>query len=146
MPELNAADERPTSVLDETFEANSEKPISLTEIYLPAELQGVIPLIGERPIPVYQMIEDRFDLRIETVTQDIAADTLNNRAASLFGAAPGSPALRISRRYFTADGRLIESAINIHPAGAYRYTMALRREAAPAMGRRGARGRLQARR
>ena len=126
------------------FVEDEEDPIGLTEIYLPAGLKGIIPLIGERPVPVYQMIEDNSDLQIETVIQDIAADTLNTRTASLFGAEPGSPALRISRRYFTADGRLIESAINIHPAGAYRYTVTLRRAAAPAMGRRGGRVQLKA--
>lgn len=123
---------------------DSEKPICLTEIYLPDGLQKIVPLIGERPVPVYQMIEENFDLQIETVAQDIAADALNARTASLFGAEPGSPALRISRRYFTADGRLIESAINVHPADAYRYMMTLRREAALAMGRRGGRVRLRA--
>jgi DNA-binding GntR family transcriptional regulator len=123
---------------------DSERPICLTEIYLPAELQKIVPLIGERPVPVYQMIEENFNLQIEKVVQDIAADTLNARTASLFGAEPGSPALRISRQYFTADARLIESAINVHPADAYRYMMTLRRQAAPSMGRRGGRVRLQA--
>ena len=127
------------------YAEDSEKPISLTEIYLPAAVKAIVPLIGARAVPVYQMIEESFDLRIEKVTQDIAADTLNTRTASLFGAKPGSPALRISRRYFTADGRLIESAVNIHPADAYRYMMTMRREAGPAMGRRGGRVQLQAR-
>ncbi len=113
------------------------RPICLTEIYLPIELDEIVPRIGTLPVAVYQMIEETYGLRIESIEQEIEADVLTRNAANMLDADLASPALRISRRYFTAEQRLIEASVNVHPAGAYRYAMTLHREAGLEMGRRG---------
>ena len=47
--------------------------------------------------------------------------------AANLGAQPGAPALRIVRRYYGDDGRLLEVADNVHPSDRFTYRMQLRK-------------------
>ena len=47
--------------------------------------------------------------------------------AANLGAQSGAPALRIVRRYYSDDGRLLELADNVHPSDRFTYRMQLRK-------------------
>ena len=64
---------------------------------------------------VYALIEREYKVAIERVEQDLQATLLDADDAANLGAEPGAPALRIVRRYYDADDRLLEVAENVHP-------------------------------
>jgi len=76
---------------------------------------------------VYAIIEREFAVTIRRVEQDLQSVALDADDAANLGAAPGSPALLIVRRYFDDRGRLLEVAENIHPGDRFTYRMQLRK-------------------
>ena len=52
----------------------------------------------------------------------------NMAAAKLLGAVPGSPGMRVVRRYYSLENEPFEVTVNIYPANRYTYKMHLQRE------------------
>jgi DNA-binding GntR family transcriptional regulator len=104
------------------------KPFCVTRLFLNPALSGVErALRGGAQGPVYAIIERDFGVRIDRVEQVITAVLLDEQDAANLGAAAGTPGLSIRRSYFDEDGRLLELADNVHPAGRFAYRMELRR-------------------
>lgn len=103
------------------------RPICVTRLFLNPLLAGIEARLRDRQGPVYAMIERDFGLPIQRVEQELQAVLLDADDAANLGAAPGAPALRIVRRYYSADGRLLELAENIHPADRFSYRMQLQK-------------------
>ena len=76
---------------------------------------------------MYALIEAEYGIGIERVEQELQAVLLDTDDAANLGAAAGSPALRVLRRYFDARGRLLELAENVHPGDRFSYRMELRK-------------------
>ena len=76
---------------------------------------------------MYALIEREYKIQIERVEQDFQAVVLSTDDAANLGAQAGAPALRIVRRYYSDDGRLLEMADNIHPSDRFTYRMQLRK-------------------
>lgn len=105
----------------------SDQPLAYTEIFLDLAFADVVRNIGVRQTAVYSMIEQAHNLRIADVTQEIEAISADANIASRLAVASGSPVLRVQRRYFATDGKLVEIAVNAHPGGRFRYEMSLQR-------------------
>jgi len=103
------------------------RPICITRLYLSPELKGIEARLRERKTAVYAIIEREFAVTIRRVEQDLQSVALDADDAANLGAAPGSPALLIVRRYFDDRGRLMEVAENIHPGDRFTYRMQLRK-------------------
>ena len=76
---------------------------------------------------MYALIEREYKIPIERVEQDFQAVVLEHGGRGQSRRAGGAPALRIGRRYYGDDGRLLELADNVHPSDRFTYRMQLRK-------------------
>lgn len=102
-------------------------PFCYTEIFLPAAYADVAHAIGTFPTAVYAVVESRHGVRVEEVVQSIEATTADANLASRLSVEAGATILTVTRHYLDPDGRVIEVAVNSHPAGRYRYEITLHR-------------------
>lgn len=98
-------------------------PICWTDLYLLPEYSGVLPLIGKRPQPVFEMILEKYGERTESVNVDIGVSRISAAVATPLAARVGEPSLRIVRRYGGADKRIFQISVSEHPADRYNYRL-----------------------
>lgn len=103
------------------------RPFCLTRLFLNPVLKGIESKLRERKTAIYALIEREYRTPIERVEQDLQGILLDADDAANLGTRPGAPALRIVRRYYSDDGRLLEVADNIHPSDRFTYHMQLRK-------------------
>lgn len=101
-------------------------PMALTDIYINAAYGGIRKLIGTMKVPVYTMIERQYSLTIVEVQQEISATIINSVDAKRLSVKPGSAGLVVTRRYLNDNDRIIEVAVNLHPADRFSYSMSMR--------------------
>ncbi|HET9018933.1 MAG TPA: GntR family transcriptional regulator [Acetobacteraceae bacterium] len=109
------------------YAEDAEAPICWTEVFVPAEYGRVGDLIGQRPGPVYALIEALYGERIAEVRQTLRAAALPAAVAGGLGADPGAMGIEIARVYRTDAGKVVEVAFNLHPADRFAYSITLRR-------------------
>lgn len=111
------------------FAGRATVPMAYTLVYIPPAYAGIRQYIGALKVPIYTLIEEHFGERIVEVLQEIGAMALSPKVSRLLHVRAGSAGLSITRHYFGADDRLLEVAVNLHPAlDRYRYSMRLRLE------------------
>ena len=101
-------------------------PIAHTEIWLPPRFAEVAPDIGRARHAVCRLIEQRYGLRVSAVRQSIQAAAACDDVATGLCIQPGTPVLRIERRYEASPEGVVEIAVSHHPAGRYSYDLTLR--------------------
>lgn len=115
----------------EAVPAGQPKPpprtICITRLFLNPLLEGIGAKLRERRSAVYTLIEREYAITIQRVEQELTGAVLDVDDAANFGCPPGAPALRIVRRYYDREDRLLEVADNIHPGDRFSYRMHLRR-------------------
>lgn len=112
------------------YAGRDKLPIALTNIYINAAYGGIQRLIGKLKVPVYSLIEREYGEAVVEVKQQIRAESLASADAKLLKVKAGSAGLVITRRYFGANGRVLEVAVNLHPADRFSYSMSLRMQRA----------------
>lgn len=100
----------------------SERPFSLTEIYLDRKFESALPTIESHRGAICALLEDLFPVRIKRIGQDIQALTLNDEEAARLEVKPGAAALKVVRRYYDADGALLEVSSNLYPGTRFTYS------------------------
>ncbi len=105
---------------------SGKDPIALTHIYTNAAYAGIQGLIGAPDAPVYSLIERQYGERVAEVRQRIDAKVITPEEARALNVASGSAGLVITRHYYAVSGRLLEVAVNLHPAERFSYSMSLR--------------------
>jgi len=105
-------------------------PICYTDSYIPERLAWLKPEFPGCVGPFYAHIEARSGEPIIEATQEIAGERMTREIAAALDRKPGSIALRVLRRYVSAQGTLIAS-FNWHPADSFVYRMQLQRSALP---------------
>ena len=100
--------------------------ICVSDLYIDAAFRGIERQFNRGAGAIYRLIENTYGLRVEEVEQEMSAVSLSEAVAHRLGATTGAPALRIQRRYFGADGRLLEASVSDHPADRFAYAMRLR--------------------
>lgn len=113
-------------LLGERFVVGGKEPIGLSEIYVAAAYRAAVDGLQSPDAPIYALIERRFGLEAREVRQEITAVALDEAEALQLGADPGSPGLRVVRKYHSSDGEVFEVAVNIHPADRFSYASTLR--------------------
>ncbi|MGE0355854.1 MAG: GntR family transcriptional regulator [Burkholderiales bacterium] len=108
------------------YAGKARQPMAFTEIYLHAAFGGIRKLVGTLKVPVHTLLESRYGVAIVEVAQEIRATAIGAADARRLGVKAGSPGLAVTRRYFAGDGRLVEVALNLHPADRFAYTMSMR--------------------
>ena len=103
------------------------RPICVTRLFLNPILEGIEDKLRNRTTAVYALIEKDYHVSVDRVEQDLHAVVLGSDDAANLNALVGAPALRIVRRYFDSEGRLLEVADSAHPADRFVYHMRLSR-------------------
>ncbi len=106
----------------------AKRPICWTDVYVVPEYAAVARVIGERPIPVYRLIEERLGETAGSVEVSLFASRVPADVATALGVAPGSPAMTIVRRYTGLKQRVFEVSVSLHPEGRFTYSIELKRE------------------
>jgi DNA-binding GntR family transcriptional regulator len=101
-------------------------PMALTDIYINAAYGGIRKLIGTMKVPVYTLIEKQYGVTIVEVQQEISATIISPADAKRLSVKQGSAGLVVTRRYLNDNDRIIEVAINLHPADRFSYSMSMR--------------------
>lgn len=103
-------------------------PVCWTDSYVNTAYSGLSQLVREDPKPlISELIEKHYGRRSAEVHQTISAVAMPPALAEALQVAPGSPALRIVRRYLDRSGATIETTISVHPAERYTFSMVLKR-------------------
>jgi len=108
------------------YAGKAKLPMALTDIYINAAYGGIRELIGTMKMPVYTLIEKQYGIPIVEVQQEIRAATLGAADAKRLSVKPGSAGLVVTRSYFGDNDRLVEVAVNLHPADRFSYSMSMR--------------------
>lgn len=108
------------------YAGRDKLPIAITRIYINASYGGIQKLIGTQKVPVYALIEKQYGEAVVEVRQTIRAVTVNAGEARELQVKRGSAGLVVTRRYIGSNGRVLEVAINLHPADRFSYSMSLR--------------------
>ena len=101
------------------------RPICVTRLFLNPSLEAIDQRLRDAEGPIYQVIEREYGKTIARVEQELHAVLLTTDDAANLACAPGMPALRIVRRYYGDDGKLLEMAENVHPSDRFHYRMQL---------------------
>lgn len=104
-------------------------PLCWSEFFIPAAYAIERSLLTDLYGPIYAKVFSHHGLELDHVEQEIGADTLGRLQADILRAPQGSAALVQTRRYFEANGELIQSTVNIYPAGRYVMQTSIRRSA-----------------
>jgi GntR family transcriptional regulator len=109
------------------FAPLQDAPLAFVQIYIPPAYGEIRDLIGASHAAVYTLIETHFGERVTEVQQEIGAVSISAAIAHSLQVKPRSPGLTVIRRYYNANDRLLEVAVNTHPAAdRYRYSTRLR--------------------
>ncbi len=108
------------------------QPVCLTRVYLNPDFRSIARRLLPRSVPIYQLIEDHFGVKVSRVEQRILASALSRADALALQTKPAAPALRILRLYYGDGDRLLEVSDSLHPAERFTYAMTIRRAGAGA--------------
>jgi DNA-binding GntR family transcriptional regulator len=118
----------PASVLQvqgSRFVRSSRKLAALLQCRTGEQYAGVLPLIGKRDQPVYEMILEKFGEQTTSVSVDLGVSRIAAAMAEPLRAKAGEPSLRVIRRYGGVDKRTFQISVSEHPADRYNYRLQL---------------------
>ncbi len=104
-------------------ESETGRKLCWTEIYIRPEFADLFELIGKDDRPVYRIIEEEFDEKIQKVELELSACMLGVKRASHLDVDEGAPALRVIRQYTSEEGRVLEVSISDHPEDRHPYRL-----------------------
>ena len=106
--------------------ADNPLPVALTRVFVAGAYREVLADVEGSTLPIWSLIEARFDIAPAEVRQEITATNLDAQEAERLGAKSGAAALRIMRHYQNKDHETYEVAINLYPADRFSYSNTLR--------------------
>lgn len=109
-------------------EFGSNTPISYSTVFINPRFDSIAGELWDHPGAIYDLIEDRFDVTVGDVEQQITAHPIPRPAARALGVSVRNWSVQVIRRYESADGHLMQVSINDHPGERFSYKMHLRRE------------------
>lgn len=105
-------------------------PICWTDNYVLPKYAGIRKHLKRDPRAlVSELIERHYGWQSAEVHQSITALGVPAAIAGELGVEPGSPALKIVRRYVDHAGECYSTTISIHPVGRFKFSMVLKRAA-----------------
>lgn len=101
---------------------------SWIDVYIRPEFEDVVQYVRKNPrILTSMLLEQRHNVRIAAIQQQISAISCSNELARQLGAKRGDAVLRIRRRYIDNESRIVEISVTSFVAHRYRHTTILRR-------------------
>jgi GntR family transcriptional regulator len=105
--------------------------LAWVDVYVDERYSDVLGDLGDNPVLISDLIEQRFGIRVSEVHQEVAATAVDGGMAIKLAATENSPALSVLRRYLDQRKSLFEFSVSIHPAGRYAVTSVLKRLGQP---------------
>ncbi|QWA13377.1 GntR family transcriptional regulator [Sodalis ligni] len=106
-----------------------DAPICWTDSYASPDYAKVRQLVRSDPFSlISDLIEKHYGIKSEEVRQTITAIGVLPKMAKALGVEPGSPAMRIVRRYIDISGNTFETTVSVHPAERYTCSIVLKRQ------------------
>jgi DNA-binding GntR family transcriptional regulator len=111
------------------FDSNNRKrPVAWLDVYIDPAYADVAEAARQSPnVLISSLIESRYGRRIARIQQVIDATAVPKTMAEALKAEPGSPALKVLRRYMDASNEAFELSVSIHPAGRLTVSTDLKR-------------------
>ncbi len=104
------------------------RPICWTDVYVDSSFKDIGKLVRKSPETlISSLIEARYGRTISRIRQEIEAILMPAQLSDELQAEAGSPALKVTRRYFDAMGELLEISTSIHPANRFTFSMEMNR-------------------
>jgi len=103
------------------------EPLAWTRIHLIEEYASIKGKLKNLSDSIGALIEQTFDDRITAIEQNVSAIALDETLARLLDVQPGTPGLRVDRRYLGIVGLPFEYVTAIHPAARFNLSMRLDR-------------------
>ncbi|MCX5494477.1 GntR family transcriptional regulator [Kaistia dalseonensis] len=103
------------------------RPMSWVEVYLDGRVSQNLKLPRTMRSALFAMVEKQTGEIFSDIQQEIRATLIDEAMAKRLDAPVGSPALQITRRYYSTGRRLVEVAINTMPADRFFYSVAITR-------------------
>jgi GntR family transcriptional regulator len=103
------------------------KPVCWTEVFIDGDYAGISRLIGHRPGPIFELIEDLYGERFAEVEQGIKGCAAPAKIASTLGLDEGATMIEVRRSYRLTSGKIAEVAFNLYPAEQFHFKITLRR-------------------
>lgn len=104
------------------------RPVARLNIYIDPEYAEVAETARQSPnVLVSSLIEARYGRRIARIRQVVDAVAVPPEMADELQAEPGSPALKIVRRYLDAANQAFEISVSVYPAGRLSLSTDLKR-------------------
>lgn len=119
-------------VRGQRLERDEDIPICESTVFINHDFVGLAQDLLARSGAIYSQIEERYDVEVAEVVQDIDVVPISRQAARALAVKPQTLAVRVRRRYLDTAQKLLIASVNYHPAERFSYSMQLRRE-----GRRG---------
>ncbi|WOI58022.1 GntR family transcriptional regulator [Palleronia sp. LCG004] len=101
--------------------AGESEPFCWNEVFLDESVAEILRGIDVLRQALFEMVERYTGERIASIQQDIMPVTIDEEKCRLLGVEPGALALRMTRRYLSSGGRLLEYAVQTLPADRFRY-------------------------
>ena len=105
----------------------SGETVCKTDYYINRAFAAVGRLLQRHTGPIFPLIEDMFGQNITEVHQQITATLIGGEVADALDVKDGSAALEVRRSYTTAEGKVAQVTLNVHPASRFRHSMTMRR-------------------
>jgi DNA-binding GntR family transcriptional regulator len=104
------------------------QPIAFLEIYVLDRLASVLMSLP-KPVEqaIYMELAEKAGLDVCKVDEVVSATRLPEAAAEAVGALPGSPALKIVRRFSSIQDGLFEVSVSLHPGDRFEYALSFDR-------------------
>ncbi len=103
-------------------------PICWTDNYVLPKYAGIRKHIRRDPKAlISELIERHYGWQSAEVHQSITAVGVPAAVAGELAVEPGSPALKIIRRYVDRAGECYSTTVSIHPEGRFKFSMVLKR-------------------
>ena len=108
------------------FFAGEPRPFCYNEVFLEPRLAPVLKDVTVLRSALFTLVEEHSGERVAEIVQEMRAITFEPHKAEAIGIAPGALGLQISRRYYGSGHRLLEYAIQSHPADSFVYRVTLK--------------------
>jgi len=102
-------------------------PECWVELYVHKDFAAISRLVTTHPGPVFKLVEDMFGQTIVELTQEISAELVPKKLAKILEVDIGTPTVVVRRAFKTADGKVVEAALETYPASRFRYQVNLHR-------------------
>ncbi|MBP0457189.1 GntR family transcriptional regulator [Streptomyces montanisoli] len=103
-----------------------DEPMAIEHLELPAALVPTLTATDLEHGNFYQLLRERFDIRVRDALQTLEPTVTNPEQAELLGVSVYAPVLRVERTTRDVRGRVVELAQSFYRGDRYRITSKLR--------------------